>query len=212
MDFYYHYQGLIIILFILLGIAACVGLAFIPANIAKKKGYSYGGFWAFGFFLFVPALIVALLIDDKTLPPPYYGNPYYGPYGQQPPPPPPYGPGPYGQYPPPYGQPNQQQQAPYSGYQGQRQNTPPPAHEQRAPQSDNFPPSYSQPYGRPYAEQSSQPSPELSQNPFGRESQLHDIERRWSRGEIPLEEYEYLRQQILKNTPDPRDGDNTTSE
>jgi hypothetical protein len=40
-------------------------LAVIPARIAKSKGYSYGGFYAFGFFLFIPALIVALIIKPK---------------------------------------------------------------------------------------------------------------------------------------------------
>jgi len=82
-----------------------VGLAFIPATIARKKGYSYGGFWVFGFFLFLPALIVALVIQDKTAPQGYQGYQPYPPYqqsgqpyGQQPP---------YGQPYPPYQQPNQ---------------------------------------------------------------------------------------------------------
>lgn len=42
-----------------------VALAFIPANMARKKGYSYGGFWLFGFLCFLPALIVALVISDR---------------------------------------------------------------------------------------------------------------------------------------------------
>ena len=51
----------VVILFVvLLGLA--IGLAFIPASIAKKKGYSKGGFWTFGFFAFLPALIVSLSI------------------------------------------------------------------------------------------------------------------------------------------------------
>ena len=93
--------GVLIGCFIWLG--ASVGLAFIPAVIAQKKGYSYGGFWAFGSFLFVPALIVALVIEDKTQPrfqapyPPYQQPPYGQPSGQQPPP--------YGQQ-PPYAQPS----------------------------------------------------------------------------------------------------------
>lgn len=45
-----------------------VGLAFIPAYIAKNKGYSLGLFWLFGFFLFLPALIVSLCIEDKNAP------------------------------------------------------------------------------------------------------------------------------------------------
>lgn len=40
-------------------------LAIIPARIAWKKGYSFAGYYVFGFFLFVPAIIVALLIRDK---------------------------------------------------------------------------------------------------------------------------------------------------
>ncbi|MDR3277328.1 MAG: zinc ribbon domain-containing protein [Oscillospiraceae bacterium] len=39
-------------------------LALIPANIAAGKGHSGGGFFAFGLFLFAPALIVALLMED----------------------------------------------------------------------------------------------------------------------------------------------------
>lgn len=95
LDSYYDYGyavGLsiwVIIVIVVISLGAAVGLAFIPASIAKKKGYSYGGFWAFGLFLFIPALIVALVIEDKT-------QPRYQPY-------PPYGQPPYGQ--PPYTQP-----------------------------------------------------------------------------------------------------------
>ena len=77
-----------IIIIVVISIGAAVGLAFIPATIARKKGYSYGGFWAFGFFLFIPALIVALVIEDKTQPryqrpyPPYPPGPYEPPYTQ----------------------------------------------------------------------------------------------------------------------------------
>lgn len=42
----------------------CAGLAFIPASIASRKGRSAGGFWIFGFFFLVPALIVALVINE----------------------------------------------------------------------------------------------------------------------------------------------------
>ena len=54
--------GLMIIICVVCLVVA-VGLAFIPAHFAKKKGYSYVGFWIFGFFLFIPALIVALCIN-----------------------------------------------------------------------------------------------------------------------------------------------------
>lgn len=40
-------------------------LAIIPARMARDKGYSYGAFYAFGFFFFLPALIVALLVQDR---------------------------------------------------------------------------------------------------------------------------------------------------
>ena len=53
-------------LFLMLVISAA--LAFIPAYLARKKGYSYGLFWLFGFFLFLPAIIVACCIEDKTKP------------------------------------------------------------------------------------------------------------------------------------------------
>lgn len=40
-------------------------LAAIPANIAGKKGYSVVGFYFFGLFFFIIALIVALCLGDK---------------------------------------------------------------------------------------------------------------------------------------------------
>lgn len=41
-------------------------LAIIPARIAKGKGYSFGGFYAFGVFLFPIALVVSLLMNPKN--------------------------------------------------------------------------------------------------------------------------------------------------
>lgn len=41
-------------------------LARIPADIAAKKGYSKVGFFIFGLFLFLIALIVALCLSDKN--------------------------------------------------------------------------------------------------------------------------------------------------
>ncbi len=65
-------------------LAISVALGFIPATIARKKGYSQGLFWLFGFFLFLPALIVACCIEDKTKPKPpttvYVAQPYVQPY------------------------------------------------------------------------------------------------------------------------------------
>lgn len=45
-----------------------IGLAFIPANIAKKKGYSFGGFYTLGIFWLLLSLILALCFKDKNAP------------------------------------------------------------------------------------------------------------------------------------------------
>ena len=59
-------MGGILIFTILISLGISIGLAFIPANIAKKKGYGFGGFYVFGLFLFLVALIVSLCLDDKN--------------------------------------------------------------------------------------------------------------------------------------------------
>ena len=41
-------------------------IAVVPARIAKKKGYSYAGFYVFGIFVWPAALIVSLCIKDRT--------------------------------------------------------------------------------------------------------------------------------------------------
>ncbi len=42
-----------------------IGLSFIGANMAKNKGYSFGGFWLLGFFSsFVFALILAWVLPS----------------------------------------------------------------------------------------------------------------------------------------------------
>ncbi|SRR6266540_2022628 len=43
-------------------ISLAIGLGFVPAAIAERKGYSFWVWWLFGTTLFIPALIVALLI------------------------------------------------------------------------------------------------------------------------------------------------------
>ncbi len=76
------YNGLpaIAIILIIVGIGANVGLAFIPAYIARNKGYSFGAFWCIGFFAsFVIGLIIAVCLPEKT---PQYSAPQYPPYGQ----------------------------------------------------------------------------------------------------------------------------------
>ena len=42
-------------------------LAVIPARIAAKKGYSFAGFYIFGVFFWLIALIVALVLKPKDV-------------------------------------------------------------------------------------------------------------------------------------------------
>lgn len=42
------------------------GLAFIPASIAKRKGYSFGLWWFYGWMLWIVAIIHVSLIPDKN--------------------------------------------------------------------------------------------------------------------------------------------------
>jgi uncharacterized iron-regulated membrane protein len=91
-----------VIISIVVWLGVALACAFISANMARKKGHSYGGFWALGFFTGIIGIIVAAVIEDKTKQ--AYQQP---PYGQPPYPQPPYGQPPYQQ--PPYGQPPYQQ-------------------------------------------------------------------------------------------------------
>ena len=59
------------------------GLGFIPATIAKKKGYSFGLWWLYGWMLFIVAIIHVCLIPDKNAP----QAPSAGPVRRPPPPP-----------------------------------------------------------------------------------------------------------------------------
>lgn len=52
--------------YIFLGIILAAGLAFIPADIARKKGYSFGLWWFYGWMLFIVAIIHVSLIEDKN--------------------------------------------------------------------------------------------------------------------------------------------------
>lgn len=61
MGYYFDPTGLIV------GFVIAFGLAFIPSTIAKRKGASGVGFWFFGFFLFLIALIVAIAMKDRTV-------------------------------------------------------------------------------------------------------------------------------------------------
>lgn len=49
-------------------LAIFAGLAFIPANIAKKKGYSFGLWWFYGWMLWIVAIIHVNFIPDKNAP------------------------------------------------------------------------------------------------------------------------------------------------
>lgn len=49
----------------ILPLIIAAGLALIPANIAKKKGRSFGLWWFYGWMLFIVALIHSLLIKEK---------------------------------------------------------------------------------------------------------------------------------------------------
>ena len=56
--------NVLVVIFVILLLG---GIALIPSSIASKKGYSALGFYFFGLFLFIPALIVAICIVDKDI-------------------------------------------------------------------------------------------------------------------------------------------------
>ena len=43
-------------------------LAFWPARVAGRKGHSFIGYFIFSLFFFPAALIVAYLVEDRTVP------------------------------------------------------------------------------------------------------------------------------------------------
>ena len=51
---------------LLLSLIIAAGLAFIPANMAKKKGYSFGLWWFYGWMLWIVAIIHVCIIPDKN--------------------------------------------------------------------------------------------------------------------------------------------------
>lgn len=51
---------------LIVGLITAAGLGFIPATIAKNKGYSFGIWWLYGWMLFIVAIIHVNLIPDKT--------------------------------------------------------------------------------------------------------------------------------------------------
>lgn len=60
-----NFGGIIAILTVILWLAIRFGLAYIPANIARKKGYGFMGFYILGLFFFLIALIISLCLSDK---------------------------------------------------------------------------------------------------------------------------------------------------
>lgn len=68
------------------GLVIAAFLALIPANIAKRKGHSFGLWWFYGWMLFIVAIIHVQFIEDRSnlktsnyppqTVPPYYENPY----------------------------------------------------------------------------------------------------------------------------------------
>src|SRR5262249_44622495 len=52
--------------FAIVWIVVVVGLSFIPAVIAQRKGRPFFLWWLFGFFCFLPALIASLVVSDRS--------------------------------------------------------------------------------------------------------------------------------------------------
>ena len=50
----------------MISLIIAAGLAFIPANIAKNKGHSFGLWWFYGWMLFIVAIIHVNFIPDNN--------------------------------------------------------------------------------------------------------------------------------------------------
>lgn len=59
----------VIFIIIIIGLVLCGLFGYFTAKIASKKGYSFGAFFALGFFLELIGLIIALAMPDKTIAP-----------------------------------------------------------------------------------------------------------------------------------------------
>lgn len=60
--------GVYIAIIIVISLGLQVGLSFIGASMAKKKGYSFGGFWCLGFFSsFLIGIIMAAVLPDLNM-------------------------------------------------------------------------------------------------------------------------------------------------
>lgn len=84
----YDAFGIGVLIYCIVVLAVSAGLGFIPATIAKNKGYSFGLWWLYGWLLFIIALIHALVLPDKNAQrnyPPQQGTvPQQGPYAPPP--------------------------------------------------------------------------------------------------------------------------------
>ncbi|MCR4617191.1 MAG: hypothetical protein K5669_03260 [Lachnospiraceae bacterium] len=63
MEFFFSGLGLLVLAMMFI---IPLFIAAIPANIAKKKGRNFAGYYLFGYFAFIPALIVTLV--QKPIP------------------------------------------------------------------------------------------------------------------------------------------------
>jgi len=62
------FAGVYTALIVIIALCLQIGLSFIGASMAKKKGYSFGGFWCLGFFSsFLIGIIVAAIVPDLSL-------------------------------------------------------------------------------------------------------------------------------------------------
>ena len=55
------------VLLVVIAVIVWVALAFWPARVAARKGHSFLGFFIFSVFFWPAALIVAYLVDDRTM-------------------------------------------------------------------------------------------------------------------------------------------------
>lgn len=53
-------------LYIILSLSGAAALAFIPASIAKEKGYSFGLWWIYGWLLFAFAIIHVICLPGRN--------------------------------------------------------------------------------------------------------------------------------------------------
>ena len=55
-----------IITYLIVTFIVAAGLGFIPASIAKRKGYSFGLWWFYGCMIFIAAIIHVNVIPNKN--------------------------------------------------------------------------------------------------------------------------------------------------